>query len=183
MDEIKNLDKIAISVRSHKLLNQLLSENKQLSDIMRRARNETEALVGVRNIALDELKKNKKSFDYYTKKKNIGRLLSSIESKDIAAIRILDYIENAGREFNDLNLRGKKAVSNPIKLIWLGVTYGTGGAKPDFYEDMLMLFRQFRGEISPNKPKPKKVMEWMDRYVSGLDTRISPLASTSSGVA
>lgn len=172
MDEIKNLDKIAISVRSHKLLNLLLNENKQLSDIMRRARNETEALIGVRNLALDELKKNRKSFDYYTKKKNIGKLLSSIESKDIGAIRILDYIENAGREFRDLNLRGKKAVSNPIKLIWLGVTYGTGGAKPDFYEDMVMLFRQFRGEMSPIKPKPKKVIEWMNRYVSGLDTRI-----------
>ena len=172
MDEIKNLDKIAISVRSHKLLNQLLRENKQLSDIMRRARNETEALVGVRNLALDELKKNQKSYDYFTKKKNIGKILSSIESKDIAAIRILDYIENAGREFIDLNLRGKKAVSNPIKLIWLGVTYGTGGAKPDFYEDMVMLFRQFRGEMSPKKPPPKKVIDWMNRYVSGLDTRI-----------
>ena len=80
MDVIKNLDKIAISVRSHKLLNQLLRENKQLSDIMRRARNETEALVGVRNLALDELKKNQKSYDYFTKKKKIGKILSSIES-------------------------------------------------------------------------------------------------------
>ncbi len=172
MNNIENLDKIAISVSSHKLLNQLLKENKKLSEIMRRARNETEAMVGVRNLALDELKKNQKSFDYFTKKKNIGKILSSIESKDIAVIRILDYIENAGREFNDLNLRGEKAVSNPIKLIWLGVTYGTGGAKPDFYEDMVMLFRQFRGEMSPKKTPPKKVVDWMNRYVSGLDTRI-----------
>ena len=34
----------------------------------------------------------------------------------VAAIRILDYIDNAGREFPDLNLRGMIAVSNPIKL-------------------------------------------------------------------
>ncbi len=172
MNDMKNLDKIAITVKSHKLLNQLLDENKQLNYIMRSARNETEALVGVRNLALDELKKNPKAYDYFVKKKNIGKLMSSIESKDIAAIRILDYIENAGREFVDLNLRGKKAISNPIKLIWLGVTYGTGGAKPDFYEDMLMLFRQFRGEISPKKPTIKKLQEWMNRHVSGLDPRI-----------
>ncbi len=175
MDEIKYLDKIAISVRSHKLLNQLLKENRQLNDIMRSARNETEALVGVRNFVLDELKKNGKAYEYYIKKKNIGKILSSIESKDVAAIRILDYIENAGREFVDLNLRGKLAISNPIKLIWLGVTYGTGGAKPDFYEDMLMLFRQFRGDIKPDKPTPKKINEWMNRYVSGIDSRIIKL--------
>ncbi len=172
MTSINELDKITISVRSHKLLDMLLKENKKLSDIMRRARNETEALVGVRNLALDELKKNQRSYEYFIKRKNIGRLLGSIESKDIAAIRILDYVENAGREFADLNLRGKKAVSNPIKLIWLGTNYGNGGAKPDFYEDMIMLFRQFRGEISPKKPSPGKVKEWMNRFVSGLDTRI-----------
>ena len=55
------------------------------------------------------------------------------------------YIDNAGREFEDLNLRGQIAINNPIKAIWLAVTHGTGGAKPFFFEDMLRLFAQLSG--------------------------------------
>lgn len=175
MDKIKNLDKIAISVKSHKLLGQLLEENPPLREILRKARNETEALVGVRNLALDELKKNPKAFQIYKKKKERGRFPISLESRDVAAIRILDYIENADRKFKDLNLRGKTAVSNPIKMLWLAVTSGTGGAKPDFFDDMLMLFRQLRNDCEPKRPGRKKVMEWMNRFVSGLDPRIEML--------
>ena len=53
-----HLDQIAITVKSHKLLEQLLKENPQLGEIMRNARNETEALVGVRNWVSEELKKS-----------------------------------------------------------------------------------------------------------------------------
>jgi lysine 2,3-aminomutase len=56
MTEIEVLDKIAISVKSHKLLKQLLKENPRLEEIMRSSRNETEALVGVRNWVLEVMK-------------------------------------------------------------------------------------------------------------------------------
>jgi lysine 2,3-aminomutase len=95
--------------------------------------------------------------------------------RDYAAIRLLDYIDNAGREFPDLNLRGEIAISNPIKLIWLAVNRGTGGAKPYFFEDMLHLFRQFSGRDRPKKPSKAEVEAWMDRYPSGLDPRIIKL--------
>ena len=49
MKEIDKLDKIAITVRSHKLLKELLHENPRLDEIMSHAKNETEALVGVQN--------------------------------------------------------------------------------------------------------------------------------------
>lgn len=47
--KIHQLDQIAITVKSHKLLKQLLKENPILEEIMRNARNSTEALVGVKN--------------------------------------------------------------------------------------------------------------------------------------
>jgi lysine 2,3-aminomutase len=172
---VHELDQIAISVKSHMLLRKLLKENPILDEIMRNARNETEALVGTRNWILEELKKHNDAYQFYMRTA-IGReAFEKLEWKDFAAIRILDYIDNAGREFDDLNLHGEKAISNPIALIWLAVNFGTGGAKPFFFEDMLQLFRQFTGNLERNSPDKEQVEQWMDRWSSGLDPRIAKL--------
>jgi len=170
-----HLDKIAITVKSHKLLDELLQENPQLAEIMRNARNETEALVGVRNWVSGELKKSTDAYSFYIKEVSGRKAFEKLAWKDFAAIRILDYIDNAGREFDDLNLRGEKAVSNPVKLIWLAVTAGTGGAKPYFFKDMLQLFRQFTGKSKRKFPDKEKIEEWMSRWCSGHDPRIIKL--------
>ena len=169
------LDSIAINTKSHRLLGRLLGENRTLEEIMRNARNETEALVGVKNWVMTILEDNPAAVEYY-KGAAVGReVFESLTWRDYAAIRILDYTDNAGREFEDLNLRGEVAVSNPIKLIWLAVTQGTGGAKPFFFEDMLHLFRQLSGTEERKQPTKKTVTEWMARYPSGLDPRIVKL--------
>lgn len=172
MHSYQELDKIAITVKSHKLLKQLLKENPTLEEIMRNARNETEALVGVRNWVLEVLRQNPAAYAFYRRHKQDREAFEQLNWQDFAAIRILDYIDHAGREFDDLNLRGEKAVSNPIALIWLGVTYGTGGAKPFFFEDMLHLFRQFSGTEKQLNPTTDQVLKWMNRWPSGLDPRI-----------
>ena len=53
MTTIEELDRIAIHVKSHVLLKQLLKENPEFEGIMRNAKNETEALVGVREWVVD----------------------------------------------------------------------------------------------------------------------------------
>lgn len=169
------LDQIAISVKSHCLLKELLNENPQLEEIMRNARNETEALVGVKNWVSEILQQNSNAWDFYKRKVKGRNAFKKLKWNDFAAIRILDYIDNAGREFEDLNLRGEMAISNPIQLIWLAVTYGTGGAKPYFFEDMLQLFRQFSGTLKNVKPSFEKVKQWMNRWPTGLDPRIVKL--------
>jgi lysine 2,3-aminomutase len=170
--KLVELDKIAINVKSHKLLKKLLKENPKLEEIMRNSRNETEALIGVRNWVLEGLERSPDALKYY-KSGHAGRdMFEALQWHDYASIRILDYVDHAGKEYIDLNLRGEVAVSNPVKLIWLAVTHGTGGAKPYFFEDMLNLFRQFRGEGKPQKLAKEQVEEWMSRYVSGLDPRI-----------
>lgn len=169
------LDQIAITVRSHRLLDKLLNENPILKEIMQNAKNETEALVGVRNWVLVELKKNPDAYRYYKREIQGREAFDKLSWKDYAAIRLLDYIDNAGRKFVDQNLRGEMAISNPIHLIWLGVTYGTGGAKPSFFEDMLQVFRQFSGKLNREIPSKDKIEEWMDRWCTGLDPRIIKL--------
>ena len=138
MKQIEKLDKIAISVRSHKLLKELLHENPRLDEIMRNAKNDTEALVGVQNWVMEYVKTRPDAYKFYASKQTGREIFEKLDWRDYAAIRILDYIDNADREFPDLNLRGEIAVSNPVKLIWLGVNFGTGGAKPYFFKDMLI---------------------------------------------
>ncbi len=172
---IHELDKIAIDVRSHKLLNRLLKENPKLEEIMRNSSNEIEALVGVKNWIMGILENCPEVLNFYNNEHDGRKSFESLKWRDYAAIRLLDYVENAGREFKDLNLRGEIAVNNPIKMIWLGVKYGTGGAKPYFFEDMLYLFRQLSGESELKLPSRDQVEGWMERWPSGLDPRIVQL--------
>ncbi len=175
LKQLHELDYIAISVKSHKLLKQLLQENPRLEEIMIRSHNETEALEGVRNWITDELKKNPESFEFYLGKKEGRKFFNKLSWKDLAAIRLLDYIDHAGREFEDKNLVDENALSNPVKLIWLAANFGTGGAKPDFFMDMLQLFRQLSNKMKQNKPSRNKVLAWSERWTSGLDPRIVKL--------
>ncbi|MFP4556961.1 MAG: KamA family radical SAM protein [Bacteroidales bacterium] len=175
MTENQKLDKIAITVKSHKMLKKLLKENPKLEEIMRSARNETEALVGVRNWVLAYLKGKPIAYDFYKGHKEGREWFEKLTWQDYAAIRILDYIDNAGREYEDPNIRGEIAISNPVKLIWLAVNFGTGGAKPYFFEDMLYLFRQFAGTYKRELPTKEMLHDWMERFPSGLDPRIVKL--------
>jgi len=172
MSEVMLLDRIAIDVRSHRLLKQLLQENPRLEQIMRGSANEIEALVGVRNWVVEDLRPRPAAYDFYKSEHPAREAFETLEWRDYAAIRILDYIDNAGRTFSDLNLQGEIAVSDPIKTIWLAVTHGTGGAKPYFFEDMLRLFRQFSGASGFEAPTRERLEEWMDRFPDGLDPRI-----------
>ena len=172
MTEIDKLDRIAIDVRSHKLLKQLLLENPEFEGILRNSKNETEVVVGVRDWIERNLKDRENAFKFYHARHSTRELFNKLEWRDYAIIRILDYIDHAGKEYPDLNLRGEIAVSNPLRLIWLAVNKGTGGAKPDFFIDMIMLFRQLRGESHQQTFSKERVTEWMDRYPSGLDPRI-----------
>ncbi len=172
MTELEKLDRIAIDVRSRKLLNQLLEENPEFEVILRNSKNETEVVVGVREWIERTLKDREDAFRFYQARHSGAELFDRLEWRDYAIIRILDYIDHAGIEYPDLNLHGEIAVSNPLRLIWLAVHKGTGGARPDFFFDMIMLFRQLRGESEQEVFSPESVSGWMDRFPSGLDPRI-----------
>lgn len=172
MNYLSYLDQIAITVRAHKLLKELLKENPRLEEIMRTSRNETEALHGLRDWVEPELRKNPAAWQFYIGKKNDHQNFQLLKWKDFAAIRLLDYIDHAGEKYVDQNIGGEIAITNPVKMIWLAVNFGTGGAKPGFFKDMLQLFRQFTNRTRRNEPNSQKTAEWMSRFPAGLDPRI-----------
>jgi len=162
-------------VRSHRLLRVLLRENPMLETIMRESKNEIEAQLGVKNWIHSEYSSRKDAFRFQTDQVTRLENFEKLSWNDYAIIRILDYIDHAGIEYPDPNLRGEIAVSNPIRFIWLAVIKGTGGAKPEFFIDMIELFRQLRGESNQVIPDMDAVKKWMDMYSSGLDPRIVEL--------
>jgi lysine 2,3-aminomutase len=175
MTPIEQLDRIAIDVKSHRLLKTVLKENPKLEEIMRNSKNEVEACIGVRNWVLEELKERPQALAYYEAEHPDRMAFEALTWSDLAAIRLLDYVDNDGRDFIDLNLRGAIAVSTPVRQLWLAVNRGTGGAKPEFFWDMLHLMRQFTGRTQRRRPTRDEVEAWMERYPSGLDPRIVAL--------
>ena len=173
--QVHNLDRVAISVKSHRLLHQLMQENPDLEKILNYSKTEIEGLLGVRALVMAELENNENALSFYQGKNSDISLYDSLAWKDFAAIRLLDYIDHAGLSYQDHNLRGEIAVNNPIKMLWLAVNHGTGGATPAFFEDMIHLFRQFKSSAHQELPDREQVEKWMNRFPSGLDPRIIKL--------
>ena len=72
MSEVHELDKIALNVKSRKLLKKLLKENEKLEEIMVNAQNEVEALIGIKNWVTELLNRNPKAEKYYHEGINSG---------------------------------------------------------------------------------------------------------------
>ncbi|RJP63000.1 MAG: hypothetical protein C4543_01260, partial [Ignavibacteriales bacterium] len=68
----EDLDKIAISVKSHRLLKKLLKENPKLEEIMFAAKNETEALIGIKEWVITYLRDHPKALEYYERGPSSG---------------------------------------------------------------------------------------------------------------
>ncbi len=169
------LDRIMLSVRSRKLLQKLLEENPRLKEILDYAENPEEAIATIRIWVEDSLSRSKIAMSYY-KGRQMGRKdYESLHWEEFAAIRILDYIDHADEIHEDKNLGGANVYTHPFRILWLAFKYGSGGAKEDFFIDMIQLFRQFRGEKSLKKPKKDQIFEWMEQHPSGLNKKIAAL--------
>lgn len=171
MDTI-HLDKIAINVHARRILLTILEENPDLEKILRNSKDENEAMDAIKEWIFPLLKRNPAAEAFYNTKEHSHELFRKLNWEDFAAIRILDFIEHAGESYVDQNIHGQMAVTNPIKMMWLATNFGIGGAKPEFFQDMLQLFRQLSGKLKPEIPSKRQVKKWMDRYPAGIDPKI-----------
>jgi len=170
-----HLDKVAINVYSRKILHTILEENPVLERILRKSTTEKEAARSVRDWIQLMLKRNPAAESFYFSVEHNHELFQELDSRDFAVIRLLDYIENSGKSFDDQNLQDEPAETDPVKMLWLATNKGIGGAKPDFFIDMLFLFRQLNGKLSSEIPHREQIEEWMERYPSGLESKIVEL--------
>ncbi len=170
-----DLDKIAINSHSRQILRTILEENPVLEKILLKSKDATEAAKALKEWILPRLKGNPAAMAFSEGQNHSHERFRQLEWEDFAAIRLMDYIRNEGAEYPDQNIHGEKAISTPVKTMWLATHYGTGGARPAFFTDMLQLFRQLNGKLKNEKPDKKEIRQWMDRYPAGIDPEIAEL--------
>lgn len=169
---LSKADRVGISSRAKRLLLVLLRENPRLKKIMNSSAVLEEAMEKLSGWALESLKKNKAALAYYEEEASGREVLGRLRWSDYAAIRILDYIHHAGRKVEDLNSRGEIIQIHPFRILWLAINHSIGGAHPNFFRDMIELFRQFNGRKVRELPSKEQVLQWMERHPSGLDPEI-----------
>jgi len=165
-------EKVQISHKSQVVLTQILEENPRLKEIINASKDDIDVNQSIKNWVETELKENELAYKYYKKEVSGRKAFEKIKWQEVAAIRILDYIDNTEEVYVDLNVRGQKRANTPFKILWLAAKYGTGGGKYYFFVDMLELFRQFSGLKKQKIPSREQVEQWMSKHPSGLDQKI-----------
>jgi lysine 2,3-aminomutase len=165
-------EKIALSAKSLTLLRKLFRENPRLHEIYTSSNSSDEAKSKVQEWAYEVLNENQYAVKYFKEEITGRKGFEKLRWQDFAAIRILDYLNNSGREFVNPYRNGEKTLNAPFHLLWLGIKEGAGGAKPLFFEDMIKLFRQLNNQLPQYKPTKEQVEEWMSRWHDGLDPQV-----------
>lgn len=166
------LDDTPISASSRKLLHKLLKETPRLEKILLTHDSLEEVRNAIRLWVMEYMESHPAAWSFYKNESRGRKAMEKLTWQDYGAIRIMDYLDYAGIQIEDLNLRGKRAVSEPFKMLWLGAQHGKGGAQSNFFRDMIHLFRQFSGKTRRPDPDKEQVIQWMERHPSGLEEEI-----------
>lgn len=173
MIEVKEIRKISNQEKKSQLIDLLLEENPKLFKLYQISKNQADFIKNIKNWVLEHLEDRPEAYLYY--KKSSKTYYDELLWEEFAMIRILDYIDYSGRIYTDQNQRGKKVETNPFKVLWHDIMHEHKIGSGDFYEDMIMLFRQFSGRHNLKKPSVNQVKKWMNQYPTGLDTEITKL--------
>jgi lysine 2,3-aminomutase len=173
--ELRQDEKVKISPKSHKLLNQLLQENPKLHEILIHSEEPEEAISWIHEWVENDLKTRPKAYKFYKRETTGREEYETIEWKDYATIRILDYTDHEGMEFVNPNHNNKISINSPFRTLWLATKFGRGSGNVYFFRDMLQLFRQYNGSNRRELPDRIEIEEWMNRHPTGLDQRIVKL--------
>lgn len=160
---------------SRKLLKSILKENPALDKIMNDSRSVEEFRSNVRKWVEEYIQQRETAHSYYLNKTAGIKAFEMLSWKDVAAIRILDYLDYEGKEFKDMNLRGVMVKTEPFKIIWEALKDDRILAGQHFFRDFLYLMRQYNGSLERKIPAAKEVETWMEKWPSGLDTEIVKL--------
>jgi len=171
------ITEVNIKPSSKKAFFVFLEENSRVAELLQKAETVTGFQEGVRDLVMTYMDNHPHTYSFYRFESEGREAMEALSWQDYAAIRILDYLDHAGKSYKDLNLRGAEVSNDPFGLIWQVAAGEKVAVEPDFFNDMIHLFRQFRGEARRQIPDSAKVLEWMKRYPSGLDAEVIKIRS------
>lgn len=166
------LETIAISGYAQKLLKELLEKHPKIESLLKQATDYKAFEKSLAELAKSILTDSDVGMDYYYEKRKGKAIFDQLRWQDLAAIRILDYIDHSGRTIEDLNLRGVAFENRPFLILYNAWKDGTGGGEAAYFKDMIELFNQLFSKDKKLTPKTKTVESWMERHPSGLDESI-----------
>ncbi len=158
-----------ISESCIQLVTQIREEQPELASMMIRSRSTKTFTTQYRKKILQMLREHPQAFAYFSGEERGEVPFYKLSWKDLAIIRVLDYLNHEGSSFEDPNLQGAEIISRPFDILRRALKEGIYGGTPDFYEDMLHLFRQLSGIEKRKIPRKDSITVWMDRHPSGLD--------------
>ncbi len=165
-------DKLGLHIKALKIVDKILMENPDVKSIFESSETSLEARLKLREWVMEYLNKNPHTRNYYLNKAKGPAALKRISFRDYAAIRLMDYLDNEGRQCTDPNRKNATITTSPIKNLWLAIKQGKGVANEDFFLDMLYLFRQLNGRLTRRLPNTEQIEKWMDRHPTGLDKEV-----------
>ncbi|MFO8128532.1 MAG: KamA family protein [Bacteroidales bacterium] len=161
-----------INTGKKQLFDQLVRENPDLEKIFKGSTTTDSLNLSIRRWVEGYMKEHPEAQAFYSLEHTGRTQYEKLCWRDMAAIRILDYLDRNGLQTDDLNLRGKTVESRPFEWLWEEYKGEDTQTTPDFIRDMIYLFRQFHGVATQQKPSSAKVQQWMDRNPSGLDAEV-----------
>ncbi len=168
----RNFESISINGISQKMVQEMLSNHPRIAQILEQSNEYKDFENQLSRWAYSILESGEGGVDYYKERKRGKKAYDKLRWQDMAAIRVLDYIDHTGNEVEDLNMGGETFINEPFNTLYLGLSRGTGGGNPDFFRDMAQLFSQLEASYEYSLPTLEKVEEWMDRHPSGLDEQV-----------
>jgi len=170
---LENLTKTTNSISVRGILDVFFEENPIVKDFFTHAPSLEIALKKLRAWVTTFISEHNHALAFLSFEEQGREAYESLSWQDFAAIRIIDYIDNTGRRFEDLNLHGEIITNNPFKPIWHAVKTKNYDENISYFFDMLYLFRQLTGKLKMENPSKEKIEEWMERHPSGLDPEVT----------
>ena len=169
---LKYKNKVTICEESLKIVKKIIFENEFLLDLLQTSSDYNEFKERLKTHILTNQKNISKIVPFYDKNFYLHKEFENLRWQEVAAVRILNYIKYAGESFIDNNNKGIEMISDPFHELWIGFHLKRSEANPDFFQDMLQLFRQYNRTLSRKKPRKNQILKWMGRYPTGLDREI-----------
>ncbi|MDT8393998.1 MAG: KamA family protein [Bacteroidales bacterium] len=163
----------------HTLLKRLLEENPYLAEMASKSETAGGFRLAVRTWINAYAEHRPHLLNCYGNGEISRQDFDALDWKDVAALRIIDYLDNAGIKVQDPNISKSFVVSDPFGQLFDAIKGRMPEIKADFLMDMLMLFRQYNGLLEKSVPEKDKVMGWISRHPSGLDPEIVAIRNSN----